>query len=162
MTTELQQKTYDLWADLQDLKGCYYDYADPADAVFQSEVQTYGPIEAAATWQLAYSALKAKFLADAACEDGQYLIEFHLYHAPKREGWLDLVPDVVTQLLMIPTAQTALERGWQKIKGNGCEYGADIADLEGIRRLIDAKSRNHPAEQQLTGARTSEGGHAAA
>lgn len=127
----LKIRTYELWANLHDLLNCFYEYSSPNnDERFKAEMTQFGDITLRQTWEVAYAHLKAKFLADAATDDAQYLIEGHLIEAPREEGWSDLAPAVISQMLMIPVAVDALYRGYQKIRRYGCEYGADPARVQ--------------------------------
>lgn len=124
MLEDLKTKTYELWANLHELLDCYYE-SNPTEKRFQQEVARYGNLGDRATWEAAYTHLKAQFLAEAATDDGQFLIEFHLIEAPRTEGWSDLTSAVIHQMLMFPIAVDALYKGYQKIRQYGCEYGAD-------------------------------------
>jgi len=152
----LQEKVYETWIGIHDIHSALRQYSNAAtDRDFQQEVAGYGDLAEPETWQKAFAALKARFLAAAATDDGQFLIEFHLVTASKKEGWSDLALAVVEQMLMIPEAIASLEKGWASIQTNGCEYGAE---MEEVRRLMSPlglcdgqKSRDYQEQRRRLG-----------
>ncbi len=134
----LQNKTYDLWQDFHDLTGSYFEEGlelsdNPA---FLNEVGTYGPLDQQETWEAAYVALRAKFMAHGCPEDGQYFVEFYLITASKRWGWRPLLPRVLSQLEMFPEAVEEIEDGLRKIGAFGLQYGTDLGDFETFKELL--------------------------
>jgi len=149
----LQEKVYETWIGIHDIHSALRQYSNAAsDRDFQQEVSGYGDLAEPETWQKAFAALKARFLAAAATDDGQFLIEFHLVTASQKEGWSDLALAVVEQMLMIPAAIASLEKGWASIQTNGCEYGAEESEVRylmtPLAELGDGEKSGHYQEQR--------------
>lgn len=135
----LKVKTRELWNELHKINECI-----PAQS-FEAEIQHYGNLADETTWRDAYAALKAQFLANC-LEDPQYLIEFYLLYSSKHWDWRELLPRVIDQLCLIPEGLQALIDGIHAIQQYGCEYGANLNEVNQVGGFIHVAAERQRLE----------------
>jgi len=127
----IKEQTYSTWCSLHRLKEAVIQPEN-----YLREIATYGDLEKESTWEAAYTALTAKFLADGCPEDGQFFIEFYLLIASKKWGWRHLLERVVRQLETYPEAVEEIATGLRTIAKYGCQYGATLEDIQEFKEIL--------------------------
>ena len=140
----IKGKTFDLWRNLLALNECVI----PDSNDFETEIKQYGDLTDLATWEAAYSSLKAKFMQYGCLEDSQHFIEFYLIQGSINDDWQHLLPQVLEQLAMIPEAIAAVQRGLQKIAQYGREYGTTPEQIQQFREVVTNGSMGSIAGEQ--------------
>ena len=82
----------------------------------------------------AFIDLQARFL-EAYDPESEELIQQNLIYWPKKEGWLDLVPEVVER--MLPGVIGKLFRGFQVIDRYGLDADTQPEDIENLLKQLE-------------------------
>jgi hypothetical protein len=143
-----QEATFSQWSVLLPPDNKYHCLPDTNAPEFLEAVAAFGNLTLIETWERAFVAFTAKFLAELCAHDPQFLIECHLLALPRSEGWTHLVTAVIEQLLTMPKASQALGDGWSVFREYGCLLRrTDPTEVEALLQPFAAALRpnlQHP------------------
>ncbi|MBD2259497.1 hypothetical protein [Pseudanabaena sp. FACHB-2040] len=89
--TALKERVHQLWKAPHKVKRALPLTHDDA---FEAEMRKHCDLRCKGTWQQLFAIFSAKFLSETN-GDNQFLIEFHLAQCSQKEGWADLVSQVL-------------------------------------------------------------------
>jgi len=141
----LRAKTLHTWRGFHKLQECEI----PDESAFLAEVQQYGDLNQVETWENAWTSLWAKFLAESVLDEPAFLVESYLIQGSHEEGWVELMPLMLSKMAEIPEALDAVLDGIADIKKYGCEYGTEESAVKEFVGVVN----DFLVEKQFSGFR---------